>query len=86
MHRWRCEYSRQQQLFLCLFSESRYREFLGRLCAEEGGVHTGNGDEAGTDVSLGNWSGLRCRVEEGFSRVSKVLEDGTIQVSYDTIW
>lgn len=40
----------------------------------------GNGDETGTDVSLGDWSVLRCRVEEGFSRVSKVLEDGTIQV------
>lgn len=40
----------------------------------------GNGDEAGTDVSLGDWSGLQCRVEEGFSRMSKVLEDGTIQV------
>lgn len=55
---------------------------MGRICEEEGGVHGGNGDgdETGTDVSLGDWSGLRCRVEEGFSRMSKVLEDGTIQV------
>ena len=34
-----------------------------------------------TDVSHGNWSGLRCKVEEGFGRASKVLEDGTIQVN-----
>lgn len=27
-----------------------------------------------------DWSGLRCRVEEGSGRLSKVLEDGSIQV------
>eukprot|EP00903_Cladosiphon_okamuranus_P015929 g14714.t1 len=61
-------------------SKARYREFLERLREEEGSGDVSNGDEAGTDVSQGDWSGLRCRVEEGFSRVSKVLEDGTIQV------
>lgn len=33
-----------------------------------------------TDLLEGDWSVLECRVEEGFARVSKVLEDGTIQV------
>ncbi|CAM9285288.1 unnamed protein product [Ectocarpus fasciculatus] len=69
-------------------SKSRYRAFLSRVCAEadaepdEGGGGGGGGDAA-TDLVKGDWSGLRCRVEEGFRRVSTVLEDGTIQVGSD---
>lgn len=37
-------------------------------------------DASSTDLSEGDWSALECRVEEGSARVSKVLEDGTIQV------
>lgn len=56
---------------------SRYRQFLQGVCTA--GADLGVGESV-TDVSPNDWSILRCRVEEGFSRVSKVLEDGTIQV------
>lgn len=60
--------------------ECRYLDFLERLRVA-GADKVMGADETGSDVSLRDWSALRCRVEEGFSRSSKVLEDGTIQVS-----
>lgn len=62
----------------------RYRDFLSKVCAaadaepDEGG---GGGGDAATDLVKDDWSDLWCRVEEGFRRVSTVLEDGTIQVN-----
>ncbi|CAM9527288.1 unnamed protein product [Ectocarpus sp. 4 AP-2014] len=67
-------------------SKSRFRDFLSKVCAaadaepDEGG---GGGGDAATDLVKGDWSDLRCKVEEGFRRVSTVLEDGTIQVGSD---
>ncbi len=74
-----CLGSREYHVSPVIFLGLRYREFLLRVCAAEEEIDAG--DENGTEVSLGDWSALRCRVEEGFSRVSKVLEDGTIQVN-----
>ncbi|CAM9549428.1 unnamed protein product, partial [Hapterophycus canaliculatus] len=63
---------------------SRYRQFLEEICeSAEADPVAGGGEEVdgtATGVALGDWSVLRCKVEEGFSRVSKVLEDGTVQV------
>lgn len=58
--------------------DERYHEFLGGICMA--GADVGVEAEATADLSRGDWSVLQCRVEEGFSRVSKVLDDGTIQV------
>lgn len=62
--------------------EYRYIDFLGRICVAGADMDMGS-DETRRGVSLGDWSSLRCRVEEGFSRSSKVLEDGTIQVCFN---
>ncbi|CAM9710449.1 unnamed protein product [Scytosiphon promiscuus] len=65
-------------------SKSRYRQFLEEVCesakADPVTDDFQDSDGASTSVALGDWSALRCKVEEGYSRVSKVLEDGTIQV------
>lgn len=57
----------------------RYQEFLSGLCAAEAEHARGAGEE-GAGLAQGDWSQMRCKVEEGYGRVSTVLEDGTIQV------
>lgn len=74
----------------------RYRQFLEEICesAKADPVAGGGKDDDGaaTGILVGDWSVLRCKVEEGFSRVSKVLEDGTVQVQHfalrdtDGVW
>lgn len=64
-------------MFLCHPIFERYRQFLWEVCEARTDFCAG---ESGTDVSYGDWSSLRCRVEEGIGRMSKVLEDGSIQV------
>ncbi|CAM9445050.1 unnamed protein product [Sphacelaria rigidula] len=59
-------------------STSRYHTFLSALCtAEREQARKISHDDAG--LAHGDWSQLRCKVEEGFGRVSTVLEDGAIQ-------